>query len=523
MLLRGAKQRQREQPRGRIDEVRPATEVDVEGDEVGQGRGDHVGLPLLGGPAQGVLGRLAPACLTLEHAHRQCTSRRIHTRLDAFPQLRRPQRPAVLDEQPYRVEQERFRLLTHGFDGRGPQQVLRRPWALAASRRAEVGRQRRVEAIGCGHPVCERLFTTEKPGRSLVQLPQAGGRQIVPDSNAVERMGEAQLGIGAHPPGHEARSQQIVQSRRRIGDVRDRADHRQRGRPADHSKSHRQLPSCRWQNRKSGDERRGQGAGRGEVAVALDQTGGLQLGEQSAHVQRVPAGVAVQPLGGPGGQHHPGSRRQRADLRHRQRPDLDAGAPAGVQAQPFPAVGDGVEPARHDQQDAVAAQPFRGGQQGLAGGTVGPVEVLDDNRHRGVSGRPTVHQLEPRRERGRRDEVGQLPDHVERNLGPQLVGLGPHDGEPGRQRLHRPIQQGGLPRPRLALDPDQPGPALEGVLGATPQHGQLCVAADEHRIIKGHDPCLPVPALRHQHPREPAVRRTRPRGCAVGARRQRGG
>ena len=50
----------------------------------------------------------------------------------------------------------------------------------------------------------------------------------------------------------------------------------------------------------------------------------------------------------------------------------------------------------------------------------------------------------------------QLTRQLIGNIDGQLVGLGPHHAEPGRQGGHAPTDQSGLARTRLAFHPHHP-------------------------------------------------------------------
>ena len=445
--------------------------------------------PFVGRAPQGVLGRFAPTGRVVQHAPHELAPRRIRARLHAFAQLGGADGPASLDQLVHCVEQEPLRPFAHRLDGRCPQPIPRRALAradvvLALRFVRELGRQLRVEPVRRGHPVGERLPAAEQSGGGPVQLPSTGGREVVDDGRPVQRVGEAQLGVGPRPPGHDVRGEQALQRRRRIGDACDRADERQRRGPSDDREAHREVPCGPGQHGQPGDEGGGEGTGRGQVAVAVGQPGGLQFGEQGAHVERVAAGVAVQPFRGAPGQWHAERRGKARDLLDGQRADLDARAPTRVQAHAFPAVAVGAGPARHDHEDAVAAQPAHGRQQRLPRRGVRPVEVFDDDRDRPVVLRPPVDQLEARREGCGRFEPVQLRDQAERHVRAQLVGLGAHEGERGGQQVERPVEQRGLPRARLALDPHEPGAARLRVLRTAAERGQLRLATDERRVIR---------------------------------------
>ncbi len=208
---------------------------------------------------QRVLGGVGPARLAVQHAPHQLAARRPRARLHAFAQLGGPCEPAVVDEPAHPVEQEPFRAFADRLDGRRPQQVPRRTLPSAALRLGgELGRQVCVEPVRRGHPVGERLPATEPPGRGPVQLPPPGRGQVVEDRGPMQRMGEAQLGVGPRPPGHEARVQEALQRRCRVGNDGDGADQRERRGPADHGERHRQLPGGRRHGGVPGDEGGGQ-------------------------------------------------------------------------------------------------------------------------------------------------------------------------------------------------------------------------------------------------------------------------
>jgi hypothetical protein len=218
----------------------------------------------------------------------------------------------------------------------------------------------------------------------------------------------------------------------------------------------------------------------------------------------------------------------------------------------------------HDQGDALVAQPGEQEADQLAGGLVGPVDVLGDEQHRralGQCGQRTEYGFEERtpldpvigRGRGRTDDPlcrHQASDR--RELGEQRVGEFGSLGDQAPERLterdigHPDVaeidamtdqrdqtagvgspgqlaQQAGLAYARVAGQHHRAGAARSrGIVKPLLQRGELDAAADERTSWTGHI-CNLDGRDRHTSIRLPGILRLRGRSYARGRRRHRAG
>ena len=298
----------------------------------------------------------------------------------------------------------------------------------------------------------------------------AGRRQVVVHRHLVQRVGEpsrrARVG---RPPGHQPGGQQPLQRGGRLADARHPGGDRQRHLLVQHRERRRQVTGRRGLLRYPGHRHRRQRTRRGQPAVQAGQPGPVDLPQQRPDVQGVAAGMGMQPLRVAAGEPHAKTQRQAGHLLRAQRAERDPQAALLVAGEPLPPVAclsGGT--ARHKQQHPVIAQPPARGQQRLARCQVRPVQVFHQHRHRAplLPPRERVEQLKPGPEGLRRADRPELGGYRIRDVAGQLVSLGPHHREPGRQPGQELADQRRLPRPGLALNPRHPRPPADCLASA---------------------------------------------------------
>jgi hypothetical protein len=276
--------------------------------------------------------------------------------------------------------------------------------------------------------------------------------------------------------------------------------------------------------------RHGLGAGQQHVAQRRGQVTRVGAAVHRGDDLLDQEGVALRPL-----EHHCRERRRRmgvadgVQLRHDlvagEAAELDAldGAhplPGGQQRPQFMAAVQLVRPVRQQQKDAELTQGPDEEHHDVAGGPVGPVEVLDDQQQRLPRGQPgdqpeDVFQQPRRRALGgghpgdRRVELGQQPGELPPGRAEQPIELGGRGG-PGQcpEHVHqrregeafaaelraaaaeyahsrrggRPGQlphQAGLADAGLAAEQCHRGSAADGLIEQGAQPRELVAAADE--------------------------------------------
>ena len=164
----------------------------------------------------------------------------------------------------------------------------------------------------------------------------------------------------------------------------------------------------------------------------------------------------------PGGQGLARPARKLADLSDAQAAQHHPLAPPRIKAETLPAVSPRPRPAADQEHNLVPLQPPRGGQQCLAGSSIGPMQVLDHHGDRpGVLGcaqqRQQLHTCRERVTSADRRKPGQ---DAQRHITRQFVRLRPQDLTGRWQPGEDFGQQRGLPRPgrRLRSRPPGPGP-----------------------------------------------------------------
>jgi hypothetical protein len=155
---------------------------------------------------------------------------------------------------------------------------------------------------------------------------------------------------------------------------------------------------------------------------------------------------------------------------------------------------------RQQRQDLVGTEPPQREREGLQGGGVNQVQVIDHQQDRPAGLQPTeqIKQIGADLQRVRRrpsgrgrpgqctrtggpGRPGQLLDHAEGQGG---LGLLPLGGQHAADIAagHEPMQQRGLADAGLPLDQDDPGLAPAGQIQLALEQGKLRSAANEERI-----------------------------------------
>ena len=164
----------------------------------------------------------------------------------------------------------------------------------------------------------------------------------------------------------------------------------------------------------------------------------------------------------PGGQGLARPARKLADLSDAQAAQHHPLAPPRIKAETLPAVSPRPRPATDQEHNLVPLQPPRGGQQRLAGSSIGPMQVLNHHDDRpGVLGcaqqRQQLHTCRERVTSADRRKPGQ---DAQRHITRQFVRLRPQylTGRLAARRGLRPAARSSPTRQALRSRPPGPGP-----------------------------------------------------------------